>query len=592
MSSFANIRESRQSKESKSYVQSTASTQASSSTSSSQPSSVEGKDTKDLDEIKDTGEIIYSLPPNIEIRNSDSKGRGLWSKIHYKPGNTLLATKPHIAVLSNQHLDSYCSNCFGPSPASGLKRCTTCRTVWYCDSECQNKDWPLHKRECSALQEWVKAAPSPDLALPSDAVRCLGRLMWTRQKKGSSSRWTKEIDAMQSHRQSLQSSSFELHAHLSHALVRYLGISCPEQLSKFELNSPKDLVDIISRFITNTFSVTTPTLTPIGASVSPIVALINHSCEPNVVVVFPRSSASSPALEPLMQIIALRNIEPNEEILTSYIDTTLPRYLRQKSLKETYNFECTCTLCTSSADVDPREAVFCPKKCGGTCPVPLEESSLCLCLKCRTILKDTGAVIDAARVGQEGLDKAVSLQFKDPTKSLQLAINLIPILISSGLTPSSHPLLALSRLHQSLLIDSLPSPLTQESLDDAIRATTRSSTAISTILPYGHPIRGITLAELGKLLAVDEPSPHQPSSPAEAALIYPPSGSARLKLALETTLRARNELLVGFGGWNEGGQAGKDIRELIVALEKEMAVWKQGVDNVLKDTPRPVAFKS
>ncbi|KAG5719703.1 hypothetical protein E4T56_gene14863, partial [Termitomyces sp. T112] len=121
----------------------------------------------------------------------------------------------------------------------------------------------------------------PDLTLPSDAVRCLGRLMWTRQKRGSGSKWAKEIDAMQSHRESLQSSSFELHTHLSHALVRYLGISSPEQLSKFELNSPKDLVDITSRFITNTFSVTTPTLTPIGVSVSPIVALINHSCEPN-----------------------------------------------------------------------------------------------------------------------------------------------------------------------------------------------------------------------------------------------------------------------------------------------------------------------
>lgn len=119
-----------------------------------------------------------------------------------------MVTKPHIAVLSNQYLDSYCSNCFGPSLSGGLKRCTTCSTVRYCDSvrtssiiivsfppehsvlkECQKKDWPSHKHECLALQEWAKAAPSPDLALPSDAVRCLGRLMWNRQKKGSNSGW-------------------------------------------------------------------------------------------------------------------------------------------------------------------------------------------------------------------------------------------------------------------------------------------------------------------------------------------------------------------------------------------------------------------
>ncbi|KAG6879081.1 hypothetical protein C0992_005289 [Termitomyces sp. T32_za158] len=144
----------------------------------------------------------------------------------------------------------------------------------------------------------------------------------------------------------------------------------------------------------------------------------------------------------------------------------------------------------------------------------------------------------------------------------------------------------------SLLIDALPSPPTQGSLDDAIRATQRSSTGTTAILPYGHPIRGITFAELGKLLAVDEPSPNQPSSRAEAALIYPPSGPPRLKLALETMLRARSELLVGFGAQSEGGEVGKDARETVVALEKEMAVWKQGVKNVLEDTPRPISVAS
>ena len=48
-------------------------------------------------------------------------------------------------------------------------------------------------------------------------------------------------------RTSLQSSSFELHSHLSHALVRYLGLSSPEELAGFGLTSAGDLVDFISR---------------------------------------------------------------------------------------------------------------------------------------------------------------------------------------------------------------------------------------------------------------------------------------------------------------------------------------------------------
>lgn len=180
----------------------------------------------------------------------------------------------------------------------------------------------------------------------------------------------------------------------------------------------------------------------------------------------------------------------------------------------------------------------------------------------------------------------------DPAKAKQLTTNLIPILTSTGLTPASHPLLALSRLHQSLLIDSLPSPLTQDSLDDAIRAATRSNTGLASILQYGHPVRGVALAELGKLLAVDEAAPRQAPTPAEAALLYPPSGPPRLKLAHDTLLRARNELLVGFGKKNEGGQVGKEVREGIVALEKEIGVWKQGVRNVLQDTPKPLPQKA
>lgn len=87
-------------------------------------------------------------------------------------------------------------------------------------------------------------------------------------------------------------------------------------------------------------------------------------------------------------------------------------------------------------------------------------------------------------------------------------------------------------------------------------------------------------------MAVDEPQPRQAARAAEAALRYPPSGPARLKLAYETLIRATKELRVGFGTKNDGGQVGRDVRESAVALEKEIGVWKQGVRNVIEDTPK------
>ncbi|KAF7979261.1 hypothetical protein HWV62_42938 [Athelia sp. TMB] len=126
--------------------------------------------------------------------------------------------------------------------------------------------------------------------------------------------------------------------------------------------------------------------------------------------------------------------------------------------------------------------------------------------------------------------------------------------------------------------------MTQENLDEIIRTVTKASTGLSNILCEGHPVRGLALAELGKILAVDEPAP---KTDPRAAGVYPPSGPPRLKLAYDTLVKARGELLVGFGRANEGGQVGREVRETIVSLEKEIGVWSEGVRNVRRDTVAP-----
>ncbi|KAJ7152676.1 hypothetical protein C8R43DRAFT_476122 [Mycena crocata] len=534
-----------------------------------------------------TENIYKNIPDYLETRISSTSGRGLWAKKRCAPGQVLLAVKPHAAALSNSRLDSHCSQCFGSGSGATLKRCTKCQAIYYCDSTCQNIDWPLHKHECAALQRIVA---SGDTSIPSDAIRCLGRIMWKRQKQGPTSAWTREIDMLQSHNQDIKPSAYELHAHLAISLVRYLGLSSPSEIASFGMASGGDLANFVSRFVTNTFTITDPSLTPLGASVSPSVALINHSCDPNAVVVFPRT-LSNPAQEPLMQVVALREISADEEILTAYVDTTLPRVIRQASLNETYLFSCACNLCASLANVDPRESVWCPKGCGGMCPTPTEENSLSRCSKCRAAVQKTDEVLDAVRIGQQALDKATALQFSDPEKARQLTTNLIPILSSAGVTAAAHPLLALTRLHQALLIAELATAQTQALLDEAIVTATKTVTGLSNVLRYGHSVRGIARAELGKLLAVDEPTPRPPGSAAEEALRYPPSGAKRLRLALETFVQARAELGIGFGIQNEGGLVGRGVREDIVKLERELGMWKQGVQDVLKDARESGSIK-
>lgn len=140
------------------------------------------------------------------------------------------------------------------------------------------------------------------------------------------------------------------------------------------------------------------------------------------------------------------------------------------------------------------------------------------------------------------------------------------------------------RLHLELLVGCFRDGMSQRVLDDAIRSAAKYSAGLSNILPHGHPVRGVGIAELGKLLAVDEPSPTNSSQSPTAASAFPPSGPARLKLAHETLVRALEELRIGFGKSNGGGEVGKEVRETILGLEKELGIWTQGIRNVLADT--------
>jgi hypothetical protein len=122
-------------------------------------------------------------------------------------------------------------------------------------------------------------------------------------------------------------------------------------------------------------------------------------------------------------------------------------------------------------------------------------------------------------------------------------------------------------------------------LNDAIRATARAVSGLMSVFVEGHPVRGVALAELGKLLSVDEPSPLEPAtstsnSAAAQSDAFPPSGAARLALAIDTLQRALKELMVGFGESTGGGDVGREVREDIVNLEREMGIWNRGVRNV------------
>jgi hypothetical protein len=67
---------------------------------------------------------------------------------------------------------------------------------------------------------------------------------------------------------------------------------------------------------------------------------MNHSCDPNVYVkycVVPNTGVCA-------QVMSIREIHADEELLQSYIDQSLPVKQRRQSLLD-YGFHCTCHRC-------------------------------------------------------------------------------------------------------------------------------------------------------------------------------------------------------------------------------------------------------
>ncbi|PPQ69606.1 hypothetical protein CVT24_001362, partial [Panaeolus cyanescens] len=112
---------------------------------------------------------------------------------------------------------------------------------------------------------------------------------------------------------------------------------------------PKDLVvDLHARFGNNNFAVHSH-LTTIGHGVFPAASRVfNHSCVPNAAAKYVLDSTSLPS----MQVVALTDIRPGEEICIPYVDPALLE-TRQQIFRFSYGFQCSCTSCQFLGNIGP-----------------------------------------------------------------------------------------------------------------------------------------------------------------------------------------------------------------------------------------------
>ncbi|POY74692.1 hypothetical protein BMF94_2167 [Rhodotorula taiwanensis] len=497
------------------------------------------------------------LPGTISIEQLAGRGRGLFARTPIKGGTTLLATKPLVSVLDSRNLPHRCSHCFRSVDELEVKvvqakpkllQCSLCHTLQYCSPSCQKVDWAVHKKECVAIRSAIKQSKAHGaVRLPDAPLRALGRLLWTAQANAEV--W-RQVETLESHRAQLTAEEQEKFFQLSVSLSAYVGQetlvpSCPNAAS---------VIDLCSRFVSNSFALTCPTdLSNIGVSISPLTAMINHSCAPNAVVVYPSFPDSTSSDRRYMAVVALRDLVAGEEILTSYVDLSSTKAARQKELEERYKFRCACEGCVGRPgdEIDPREALACPATgrtgCRGLIQIPGPEAVPhdVRCPECGSAApyRDVHPAIDAAKKAYVDADKT---QYSDPRLSLLHLGNLISGLTTS-LAPSPPIAPSASPLYPALQL-LLTLQLHAHQFDEALPTATLALEGARRLFPAGHPVLALLMTTHARL--VTTPPASDPARP-EPEMQYWMATDRRVQ-DIKILVAALREVEKAFGDGSKG----------------------------------------
>ncbi|KAG9268984.1 histone-lysine N-methyltransferase SMYD3-like [Astyanax mexicanus] len=238
----------------------------------------------------------------------------------------LQSCAPFTFCVARNFLQSACHNCV--RTGEKLLRCSQCKIARYCSVRCQKESWAEHKTECRCLK---RVHPR----IPPDSVRLTARIIFRLVSDPQAD--AAELYSLSEHQSHLEDMSDDQRAGLSD-LCRVLDMYLGEENANPALPTHLTPINLLARVTCNCFSISNGELQDIGVGLYPSMSLLNHDCRPNCVMVF---------LGKRLQLRAVRNIQPTEELTISYTEVLVPRVERRTQLQQQYHFQCQCQRCTT-----------------------------------------------------------------------------------------------------------------------------------------------------------------------------------------------------------------------------------------------------
>lgn len=210
--------------------------------------------------------------------------------------------------------------------------------MFYCDKDCQTKDWDYHQYECKIFKDYY-------FIVSHDAIRQLLRLYNTFRNRyyhyndlftekripGTDppeyrSYWTLPIQkAVKNDPVAVQRFNY----HMSFFGLAGIKFYKPNVLEHYCLA------------LSNTLEIRNHDMDPIGLSIYVLESGFEHSCTPNADLVFNGTN---------LQLRAIKEISPGEKITINRIDLKHSRVDRQTMLRTKYFISCSCIKCTGQEE--------------------------------------------------------------------------------------------------------------------------------------------------------------------------------------------------------------------------------------------------
>ncbi|KAJ6634633.1 Histone-lysine N-methyltransferase SMYD3 [Pseudolycoriella hygida] len=387
-----------------------------------------------------------------------------------RKGTCILTEQPFVYALKSRYRQERCDFCFTERK---VLKCSNCSYVYYCNQKCQKEAWPIHKTECLFLR---KIAPR---TLP-DAARVLARIILKLSNGGehqkgyyTDTRYRQFKDLM-THYDELKNDEKRLEhiESLSSVLQQLLGNEL--------LPNPTEFIKIYGRMLVNAFNILDEEMNSIGTGIYLGVSIIDHSCTPNAVATFERTTIFIHVTEDLP------NLEWSK-IFISYVDLLSATEDRRSELQNNYFFFCDCSRCSNNAnDKVEANAAACPS-CGKCVNVhDLQYGDACSNCKVQITQDQLDQYFEVVDVTKMHLDKMKDFAYFDVCEFL--------------LKLQRNVLYSMNVWHLKTLDYAFESAINVSKWDAAIKYGKELVPGFSKYCGKHNPLLGLIYMKLGKIL--------------------------------------------------------------------------------------------